>query len=69
MEQMSFENAAYETICKVTVANMVTFDIEKFKMHRQRAYYQLIHKVAKANLEGATKDVSEHFETLMKIMK
>ena len=68
MEQMSFENAAYETVCKVTVANMVTFDIEKFKMHRQRAYYQLIQKVAKANLE-ATKDVSEHFESIMKIMK
>ena len=27
MESLSFENAAYETICKVTVANMVTFDI------------------------------------------
>ncbi len=42
MESLSFENAAYETICKVTVANMVTFDIEKFKMHRQGVYYAMI---------------------------
>lgn len=39
MEQLSFENAAYETICKVTVANMATFDIEKFKMMRLKVYY------------------------------
>lgn len=38
MEQLSFENAAYETICKITIANMATFDIEKFKMQRLKQY-------------------------------
>ncbi len=68
MESLSFENAAYETICKVTVANMVTFDIEKFKMHRQRSYYGLIQKIARQGLEGLG-DVNDHFERIMKIMK
>ena len=68
MESLSFENAAYETICKVTVANMVTFDIEKFKMHRQRSYYGLIQKIASQGLEGLG-DVNDHFERIMKIMK
>ena len=42
MEALSFENAAYETICQVMIANMATFDIEKFKAQRQKSYYQLI---------------------------
>jgi hypothetical protein len=42
MQQLSFENAAYETICKVTIGNMATFDIEKFKMHRERVYTALM---------------------------
>jgi hypothetical protein len=68
VETLSFENAAYETICKVNVANMVTFDIEKFKMHRQRSFYTLIQKVARMGLEGLS-EVNEHFEKIMKIMK
>ena len=67
MESLSFENAAYETICKVTVANMATFDIEKFKMHRQKAYAQLVQGVSRANIE-VLKDGAEHFEKIMKIM-
>ena len=67
MEQLSFENAAYETICKVTVANMATFDIEKFKMMRLKVYYQLMQKMSVANIENF-KDGSEHFEKIMKIM-
>ncbi len=66
MQQLSFENAAYETICKVTVANMVTFDIEKFKMHRQRVYYGMLKNLAHTSLEGCS---SEHFEKVLKIMK
>ena len=34
MEALSYENAAYETICQIMIANMATFDIEKFKAHR-----------------------------------
>ena len=68
MESLSFENAAYETICKVTIANMITFDIEKFKMHLQKTYYSLVQRVARANLEGVT-EINEHFEKIMKIMK
>lgn len=67
MEQISFENAAYETICKVTVANMATFDIEKFKMHRMRVYTGLMQKISLANIE-TLKDGNDHFEKILKIM-
>jgi hypothetical protein len=67
MEKLSFENAAYETICKVTVANMATFDIEKFKMHRQRVYYALLQKISRTNIQSFT-EVGEHYEKLLKII-
>jgi hypothetical protein len=63
MESLSFENAAYETICKVTVANMVTFDIEKFKMHRQGVYYAMIQRLALKGIEG-NREVEEHFAVI-----
>ncbi len=67
MQQVSYENAAYETICKVTVANMATFDIEKFKMHRLKVYETLLGKLSISNIE-ILKDGNDHFEKLLKIM-
>ena len=49
------------------VANMATFDIEKFKMLRQKAYYGLLHKTSKAQIENI-KDSNEYFEHIIKIM-
>lgn len=49
------------------MANMATFDIEKFKMHRLRIYTSLVQKVSLANME-AFRDANEHFEKIMKIM-
>jgi hypothetical protein len=67
MEQLSIENAAYETICKVTVANMATFDIEKFKMQRIRVYTSMMQKISLENIE-TLKDPTDHFEKILKIV-
>lgn len=46
IEALSYENSAYETICQIMIANMATFDIDKFKTHRQKTYLALLKKVA-----------------------
>lgn len=38
IEQLVFENSAYETICQIMIANMAMFDIEKFKQQRFKTY-------------------------------
>ena len=66
MEALSYENAAYETICQIMIANMATFDIEKFKAHRQKTYYTLVKKVSLSQIEDF-KSLSEHFQHLNQV--
>ena len=49
------------------IANMATFDIEKFKAQRQKSYYLLLQKIARTNIEEI-KNVIEHFEKIINIM-
>ena len=48
------------------VTNMATFDIEKFKMNREKAYYKLIEKIGKTTLEDL-KISTQYYENLIKI--
>ncbi|CDW80977.1 UNKNOWN [Stylonychia lemnae] len=67
MEQLSFENGAYETICQIMIANMATFDIEKFKAQRQKSYYYLISQLARKKLEDL-KNGNQHFEHMINVL-
>eukprot|EP00347_Sterkiella_histriomuscorum_P014850 403359287 len=67
MEHLSFENAAYETICQIMIANMATFDIEKFKQQRHKSYCLLVQKLGRDKIEDF-KNSNIHFEGLMTIM-
>lgn len=50
------------------VANMTTFDIEKFKMQRFKAYYTLMTKLSKDELENQ-KTRGEYYEYLIQIVR
>ena len=47
------------------VANMATFDIERFKMQRSKSYYQILQKIGKEMLEEI-KAGGDHYMEIMK---
>ena len=49
------------------IANMATFDIEKFKMHRQKVYYQMVNQLSRSMIEEM-KMGNEHYEHILNIM-
>ena len=42
------------------IANMATFDIEKFKAQRQKNYYQMMRSLALSQIEEAREGI-DHF--------
>ena len=49
------------------VSNMATFDIEKYKMNREKEYYKLVAKIGKSTLEDL-KIGNNYYENLIKIL-
>jgi hypothetical protein len=49
------------------VANMITFDIEKFKMQRIKMYYQTVSEIGASNIDELLK-IMEYYEKLNNIV-
>ena len=67
MELTNVEKSAYESICQVMVSNLATFDLEKFKMGREKGYYQLVSQLGKQTIEEL-KESTNYYEHIIKIL-